>query len=76
MDGPDPARPPLTFQVARVITLVQAVPALCLQCLYTGAVLSPDARQVGWRGLWFVVGVLGFVALAVTSAARLAPVFR
>jgi hypothetical protein len=25
----------------------------------------------GWRDLWFVVGVLGFIALAITSAASL-----
>jgi hypothetical protein len=61
----------LTAQFARVITLFQAVPALCVLCLYAVALLSPDMRPLGWGDLWFVVGLLGFMALAVTSAASL-----
>jgi hypothetical protein len=71
MRGPVPGAQSLTVQFARAITFFQAVPVLCLLGLYTIALLSPDMRPVGWGDLWFVVGMLGFMSLAVISAARL-----
>jgi hypothetical protein len=71
MRRPTPAPPPTTAQFARAITLCQAGLALCVLCLYTAALLSPDMRALGWRDLWFVVAVLGIIALAVTSAVGL-----
>jgi hypothetical protein len=71
MRGTHPAPPPLMAQFARAITFCQAGSALCVLCIYMLALLSPDMRPLGWLDLWLVVGVLGFMALAVTSAARL-----
>jgi hypothetical protein len=65
---------PWTFYAARAITVAQAVLAFGGLSLYAIAVLSPDMRRpFGWADIWFVLGMLGFMALAVTSSAGLRP---
>jgi hypothetical protein len=61
----------MTLQFARAITISQALLGLCVLGLFTIAWLPPQTRRLHWADFAFVVGALGFTALAVTSGARL-----